>query len=268
MIQSLLTLTASALYLAAGGGLLLRLLRRPEPDTLRGPSMLLAVLAVVVYAPLIWQRPLGEVGLDLGFFGAAALTGWLMSVLLLLASRLRPLENVGLVVFPLAAATSLLHLLIPGTAQGGPAPGTGVETHIVLSVLAYSVLALAAIQAIVLAIQEARLRHHQPGGFVRMLPPLAAMESVLFDLLWGGFALLTLALASGALFVEDLFAQHLVHKTVLSVVAWLVFGLLLGGRIRYGWRGQTAIRWTLGGFLALLLAYFGSKFVLELVLGR
>ena len=94
------------------------------------------------------------------------------------------------------------------------------------------------------------------------------MESLLFQMIAIGFAILSLALLSGVLFLEDIFAQHLVHKTVLSLAAWLVFAVLLWGRFRFGWRGRTAIRWTLGGFAVLLLAYFGSKFVLELVLMR
>ena len=94
------------------------------------------------------------------------------------------------------------------------------------------------------------------------------MEKLLFQLIGAGFVLLSISLISGLLFVEDLFAQHLVHKTVLSIIAWFVFGILLAGRIWQGWRGQTAIRWTLGGFLALMLAYFGSKIVLELILNR
>jgi ABC-type uncharacterized transport system permease subunit len=83
-----------------------------------------------------------------------------------------------------------------------------------------------------------------------------------------GFVLLTLSLVSGFAFLEDMFAQHLVHKTVLSTLAWIVFGALLVGRFRYGWRGRTAIIWTLGGFVILILAYFGTKAVLELILHR
>jgi len=94
------------------------------------------------------------------------------------------------------------------------------------------------------------------------------MEHFLFQLIAAGFALLTLALFTGLIFVQNLFAQHLVHKTVLSLLAWLVFAVLLWGRWRFGWRGRTAIRWTLGGFASLMLAYFGSKLVLELILGR
>ena len=101
-----------------------------------------------------------------------------------------------------------------------------------------------------------------------MLPPLQTMESLMFQMVAIGFTLLTLALVTGFLFLEDIFAQHLVHKTVLSIIAWVVFGILLWGRWRFGWRGRVAIRWTIGGFIFLMLAYFGSKFVLELILNR
>jgi ABC-type uncharacterized transport system permease subunit len=94
------------------------------------------------------------------------------------------------------------------------------------------------------------------------------MESLLFEMIALGFALLTLALGTGFMFLEDMFAQHLAHKTLLSVLAWSVFGVLLWGRFRFGWRGRTALRWTLVGFVVLMLAYFGSKFVLELILHR
>jgi ABC-type uncharacterized transport system permease subunit len=83
-----------------------------------------------------------------------------------------------------------------------------------------------------------------------------------------GIVFLTVSLTSGFIFIENLFAQHLVHKTVLSILAWIIFTGLLIGRSRYGWRGQTAIQWTLIGFILLLLAYFGSKLVLELILHR
>jgi ABC-type uncharacterized transport system permease subunit len=132
--------------------------------------------------------------------------------------------------------------------------------------LAYSLLTLASVQAVLLAIQDHQLRNRHPGGFVRALPPLQTMEVLLFEMIALGFALLTVALISGFIFLENMFSQHLVHKTILSLAAWVVFGTLLWGRFRYGWRGQKALIWTLVGFVVLMLAYFGSKFVLELVL--
>jgi len=103
---------------------------------------------------------------------------------------------------------------------------------------------------------------------VMRLPPLQTMERLLFQLIFFGFFLLTLTLLSGLLFVHDLFGQHLVHKTFLSFAAWLIFGGLLIGRLRYGWRGRSAIRWVMYGYVTLILAYFGSKLILEQILGR
>ena len=123
--------------------------------------------------------------------------------------------------------------------------------------------------AILLAFQERALRNHRlDSGLFRALPPLTLTETLMFRLIGAGFVLLTLTLLSGVLFVDNLFAQHLVHKTVLSIAAWIVFGVLLFGRWRWGWRGRRAVRLTLAGMVVLLLAFFGSKFVLELVLKR
>ena len=116
--------------------------------------------------------------------------------------------------------------------------------------------------------QERALRRRKFHGWLRALPPLTELESLLFRTIAVGFALLTATLLTGVLFVENLFAQHLVHKTVLSVLSWLAFGALLLGRWRYGWRGATAVRWTLVAMALLVLAFFGSKFVLELLLRR
>jgi len=126
----------------------------------------------------------------------------------------------------------------------------------------------AAKQAVLLDVQDRHLRNRRPGGFIRALPPLEVMERLLFQMIATGFALLSAALLTGMLFLEDIFAQHLVHKTVLSIASWVIFGILLWGRWKFGWRGRTAIRWTLSGFVFLILAYFGSKMVLELILQR
>jgi ABC-type uncharacterized transport system permease subunit len=90
----------------------------------------------------------------------------------------------------------------------------------------------------------------------------------MFRLIAAGFGLLTLALITGFVFVTNLFTQNLVQKTVLSIIAWVLFGVLLFGRLRFGWRGRSAVRWTLSGFGILAVAYFGVKFVLEYLLGQ
>jgi ABC-type uncharacterized transport system permease subunit len=135
--------------------------------------------------------------------------------------------------------------------------------------LAYSFLNIAALQAVLVAYQDWQLHtHHSAGRFARSLPPLQTMEKLLFQLMGVGFALLTVSLVTGFIFLDDLFAQHLAHKTVLSIMAWLVFGTLIAGRSIRGWRGKIAIQMTLAGFVSLMLAYFGSKVVLEWILHR
>jgi ABC-type uncharacterized transport system permease subunit len=171
-------------------------------------------------------------------------------------------------ILPIAAVGLTLDLLFHTHHVMVERRALGLDLHIIFSILAYSLLAIAAAQAVLLAIQESHLRRKRPGGFMRALPPLETMETLLFQMIGLGFVMLTLALIKGFVFLQDIFAQHLVHKTVLSIAAWVVFATLLWGRWRFGWRGRTAIRWTLVGFVALALAYFGSKLVLELLLGR
>ena len=143
-----------------------------------------------------------------------------------------------------------------------------IAAHIVLSTLAYALLTIAVALAVALALLDRRLRNRRPLGWLTVLPSVEALEAGTFQALAAGFAVLTLALFSGFVFVEDLFAQHLIHKTVLSCLAWVVFAVLLFGRWRFGWRGRLATTWTLSGFALLGLAYFGSKIVLESILGR
>jgi ABC-type uncharacterized transport system permease subunit len=177
-------------------------------------------------------------------------------------------ENLAILALPLAAITILLDLRYPGSRLLSEDAGWALRLHVLTSLLAYSLLTLASAQAILLAVQDNHLRTHHPGGFIRALPPLQTMEMLLFEMIGLGFILLSIGLVTGFVYLEDMFAQHLVHKTVLSIVAWIAFAVLLWGRYRFGWRGRTAIRWTLVGFAVLMLAYFGSKAVIELILQR
>ena len=230
--------------------------------------MCAATLALCLHGAVLYVSVNSAAGINLGFSNTASLVAWVTTLVVLAVTVSKPLENLGIFVFPLAGISVLLTLLYPSHRVLPHGAGFGVQAHIVTSVLAYGLLTIAAFQAILLAYQEHRLRSKRPGAVVRLLPPLQVQESLLFQLIWTGFFLLTLSLMSGIMFVDDLFAQHLVHKTVLSICAWLVFALLLWGRWRFGWRGRTVIRWSLCGFLTLMLAYFGSKLVLELILGR
>jgi ABC-type uncharacterized transport system permease subunit len=256
------------LYLAASGLLVWRLRNREASrEELRAAALGLAFGAVLAHGWLLKLNLWQPQGLSLTLGHAISLFTWLSALLLCLLSVRRPVESLGVVLFPLAAAGIALGASIPGGAGTLLEVRWTVQLHIVLSVLAYSVLTLAAVQALVLAVQDRQLRQHRAGGWLRMLPPLQSMEQMLFELTAVGFFLLSLALLSGLVFVENLFAQHLVHKTFFSALAWLFYALLLWGHWRFGWRGRSATRWTLIGYVTLLLAYFGSKFVLEQLLG-
>lgn len=269
MSQIILAVAAILLYLTATGAIGLRLF---APGLAWVPSrqvtLSIAFAGLVLHTWLIWNGVFSHHGMSLGFFNALALTSWTIVTLLLVSSLTKPVENLGLILLPVAALTLGLAAGYGEVTFMSATASWPLKIHVLLSMLAYSLLTLAAVQAVLLAVQDHHLRHRQPRGFVRGLPPLQTMESLLFEMIGAGFVLLTLALLSGFAFLENMLAQHLVHKTVLSTIAWLVFGALLLGRFKYGWRGRTAITWTLSGFVLLILAYFGSKAVLQLVLHR
>lgn len=250
---------AGVLYLISAV-LLFRAIRRGKPVTRKLLVLTPAIAGVVLHAFLLLQNVLLPEGFDLNFINALSLTAWLMTCILLLLSLRHPVETLGIVVLPIAALT------IFSVAFYHPHTNTislEVQSHIFFSVAAYGLLGLAALHAMLVSVQIQHLHNHQPGGFIRALPPLNMMENILFTMLTAGFVLLSLSLASGFAFLDDMFAQHLVHKTALSIGAWILFGILLYGRWRYGWRGKRAVHWTFWAFALLILAYFGSKFVLE-----
>lgn len=204
-------------------------------------------------------------GIHLEFFSAGSLVGWLVAALVLLSSLRQKIDNLFIGIFPLAAIT-LFSTLFGLDDSLGKHYDTGLVIHILISILAYSIFTLAAFHAVLLAKQEYQLKHHKTKGLLRSLPPLQTMETLLFEMIWTGLILLTLSLISGAIVFDDIFAQHLVHKTTLSILAWLLYATLLVGRHLLGWRSHKAIRWTVGGFIVLMLSFFGSKFVIELLL--
>ncbi|GAB4353797.1 MAG: inner membrane protein YpjD [Gammaproteobacteria bacterium] len=258
---------AVLLYLLSSALLALRLSRgsagRQQSKT---APLVIGLAALALHGVVLYQATISAEGINLGLFNAVSLVAWLIVLLLLISSFSQPIENLGILVQPIAALTILLEFAYPTQRLIGQDTPLGIEAHIFTSILSYSVLSLAAVQAILLAIQDRHLRNRHPGGFIRALPPLQIMESLLFQMIWLGFVLLSISLLTGLLFVEDLFAQHLVHKTVLSIASWGVFVTLLWGRHRFGWRGRVAIRWTLTGLVVLAVAYFGSKLVLEVLL--
>lgn len=263
MLVQICGLAAIATYLACTARHIVRL---RAGQTAGGPDWL-ALAGLALHAISAWGVVHLPSGYDLGFFRIATLI-FVMIILISWVSSLRlPIRSLLVMVYPMAALSIVLAITTPETYQPREFPHT-IAAHILLSILAYSVITLATLQALILALQDHWLRQHRSGPFISVLPPLEIMETLLFRMIAIGIVLLAASIGSGLLFVDNLFAQHLVHKTVFSIVALIVFSILLWGRHALGWRSQTALRWTLAGFTALMLAFFGSKFVLELILQR
>ena len=260
-----IVLIATLLYLLATG-LLVRGLATGQMPPPRG-WLWPAAGAVALHAGyhlLVALRTAG--GPDMHFFAALSLVTLGMAALTTLFGARGRMAALGVLVFPLAAVLLLAY-------HGhGHAPskelGWRLASHAWLALLAYATLSIAALLSLMLLVQERALRRRSFHAWLRALPPLTDLETLLFRTITVGFCLLTLTLVTGVLFVDDLLAQKLVHKTVLSVLSWVVYGTLLIGRRRYGWRGIKAVHWTLTAMVLLLLAFFGSQFVIELVLGR
>jgi ABC-type uncharacterized transport system permease subunit len=230
--------------------------------------LLCGAVALVAHLINVIQVISTPAGYDFGFFKIATLFSWSIAALVLLSSLKKPLDNLFLALFPLAIISIICSLVLPSTYTPHTDYTAGVLLHIVLAILAVSIITIAAFQSLLIAIVNHQLKHRQAFSLISHLPPLQTMEALLFDIVWVGLFLLTGVIVSGILFMDDFFGQHLSHKTVLSLISWVVFAILLWGRHQLGWRGNTAIRWTLTGFVFLILAYFGSKFVLELILER
>ena len=259
-------LTAFSLYLVSALGLYLRFQGSQFFNQKAIPYLLLpGFVATLFHAFILYTHLMGVSGFQFGFFDAASSVALVISIMVLVISIFRRTEILAIFLLPISALTLLGQSLAPSSYMLPYDAPEGLKIHVLVSIVGYSLLGLAACLSIILSLQNRMLHNHHPGGWMKKLPPLQVMEKLLFDSLLAGFIGLTFALISGFLFLQDLFAQHLVHKTLLSILAWLVFAGLLAGRFSFGWRGKTAIRWTLTGFISLMLAYFGSKFVLEFI---
>ena len=257
---------------------------RPAPPTGTRPwerAVLLAPLAL--HAFLLYSDLFAPRELRFGFAQALSTMLWLAVLIYWVESLFYSLEGMQPPVLALAALAAPLPLLFPGRASGALAASLEFKLHLAMAMLAYSLFTIAILHALLMALLERRLhgsaaaRAGLPGdgdavlsGPLAALPPLLTLERLLFRMITAAFVLLTLTLASGAVFSESLFGRALRfdHKTLFAMLSWATFALLLAGRHLYGWRGRIALRWTLSGFVMLLLAYVGSRFVMEVVLGR
>ena len=263
-----LSIIAILFYFAATIQRIITIQRTSEPNIVSKPFIVLSVAAVCIHAYVLFHSLDITGNLNLGFFNAISVTCWLVMTIILVTSLKKPLINICMLMMPVTAIAMLAAGLNPSQYKIDQDLGLALDLHISFSLIAYSLLSLAALQACLLAFQDRQIRNKHPSLIMKTLPPLQTMENLLIQITALGFFILSLSLVSGAMFIEDIVEQHLAHKIVLSVLAWFIFASLLFGRWSKGWRGQTLTRWTIGGFVLLLLAYLGSKFVLELILER
>ncbi|CAG67739.1 MULTISPECIES: cytochrome C assembly family protein [Acinetobacter] len=226
-------------------------------------------LGLLLHTGVLYNNMMTPIGINYDVFNLISFTSGLMLLLSLLFSTFRPVLALNLIGIPVAATGLILGYAFSRPDQYIEQHSLGLDAHIILSLSAYAVLLMATIHAILLWFQDRELKKKQKHRFwVNLLPPFQAMESLLFDLLRTGFALLTIALIFGFFTVDNFLSQHLAHKTVFSIISWFIYGSLLIGHTKFGWRGQKAIRFTLMGFILLAIGFIGSKMILELILGK
>lgn len=252
---------AILVYLVGSAYLIVTYLRQQAP---RQPLIFgLALTAIILHGAGAYHSVFEANDFRFGVFILPTLFFWVINVLVLISGLKKPLYSLFLFLFPLS-------MVAIWSAMVNDSPVKPVDPalvfHIVLALLAYGLLTIATLQALLLSFQDHQLKHKHATGVVQLLPPLQTMESLMFELVGAGEALLTLLIISGLLYTHDLIAQNQAHTVAFSIIAWVIYAVLLWGRHRLGWRGKIAVRWTLGGFVALMLAYFGTQLVYQVVL--
>jgi ABC-type uncharacterized transport system permease subunit len=242
----------------------------PRADT--GPALAawLAPIALAVHAVALVPAIATPQGFDLSMPNAVSLVAALCVLVTWGTGFLRTLPGSAAIVLPVAAAASLLPVLFQNPHRFPYAGEPWAAAHIAVALLAYAFLLVAALTALLMTGLEKRLHRGLPADGGDATPPLLTLERYLFRLIGAGFLLLTLTVASGLVFSEEVFGKPftLTHKSLFTILAWITFGALIAGRWRFGWRGRRALGWILAGTGLLVLAYLGSKFVLEVLLGR
>ncbi|MBE0472880.1 inner membrane protein YpjD [Rhodoferax sp.] len=203
-----------------------------------------------------------------GFAPALSVTAWLVGLVYAIESYVFPQLKTPWLLSGAGSAAVLLALLFPGSVLSATV-SPWLPLHWALGIASYGLFAVAVVHAWLMSRAESRMRlaSNDAGGL-----PLLTMERLTFHFVHLGFALLTATLLAGFFFGGQLYgagqAIRWDHKTIFSVLSWLVFAVLIIGRARFGWRGKRAVRFLYAGSGLLLLAYAGSRFVMEVVLGQ
>lgn len=226
----------------------------------------LAVSAILMHCLGIYYATVMTAGLNLGIQNMPSIIFLSINIIVVISSFKKPLHNLLVFLFPLSIVFIIVAIIFRNLEPHLVAVNVAIGSHILLSIISYSLLTMASLQAALWSWQNHQLKSHQLGKIIKILPALQTMEALIFELVLAGVITLALGMAIGFTFIDNIFAQQLVHKTVLSLFGLFIFSVVLWGRYQLGWRGNTAGRWVIGGFCMLMLAYFGSKLVLEIIL--
>jgi ABC-type uncharacterized transport system permease subunit len=226
----------------------------------------LAVSAILMHCLGIYYATVMTAGLNLGIQNMPSIIFLSINIIVVISSLKKPLHNLLVFLFPLSIVFIIVVIIFRNLEPHLVAVNVPIGSHILLSIISYSLLTMASLQAALWSWQNHQLKNHRLGKIIKILPALQTMEALIFELVLAGVITLALGMAIGFTFIDNIFAQQLVHKTVLSLFGLFIFSVVLWGRYKLGWRGNTAGRWVIGGFCMLMLAYFGSKLVLEIIL--
>lgn len=248
-----------------------------------GRSVRLGVLvALILHGIGLHQAVLLENHLHLSWALAFSAAVWLGMIVFWLESLLIRIDGLLLLLLPAGAISCLMAALFSKAQLIAHAGETALRFHLLIALCAYGLITIAAVQAMLMSALDHRLRspgenarksqglQAQIGKLLDAQPPLLEQEQLLFRLIWVAFGALTFAVVSGSMISLAATGKVLPldHKTVFTLLSWLTFGLLLIGRHLRGWRGRIALRYTLTGFAFIVLAYTGSRFVVEVILQR
>ena len=259
-----LALATAATYSLATLWLINSLAKHAPPSN---APIAIGFAAMLLHSGALFITGLDSGGLSSSFFDAVSLTALIVVTATMTSQASQRWLTLLIPVYAFAGLCVISAALF-GHHSPINAGSVGLLAHIISSIVAYSILCLAALYALVLFAADKSLRSGTSGIWLQALPPLQSLENHLFHLITLSWAIMSLAIISGGLSIDNVFEQHLVHKTVFTLISWGLLSALLLGRRLHGWRGRAAARWTVGAFAALVLAYFGSKFMLDIVLQR
>jgi len=225
-----------------------------------------SIIALSIHAVWLYQNIFLINGQNLPMLNVVSLMGFVIAFLSVSVSKRL---NTG-VLLPVVYGFNIINFIVvaylPSHYMTHLETHPAVGSHILFALLAYSILSIASLFALQLAYLDYRLKNHKRPLTQINMPPLMTLEKSLFQFVFIGFILLSCTLLTGFIFLDDMFAQGKAHKAILSIIAWVIYAVLLWGHYTKGWRGRLIIYITIIASSLLTLAYFGSRFVREIIL--